>query len=149
MTKRLVHKPRITPAKAATKPLERLRQNTRRRPAMPVSFAHALSSLMDQQKRINRSRLQRVRGAWEMALEQVEGVHADAAKSAEVRSVSKTGEVHVTVANPGLAHELGVVYRKALLDKMRELLQGKDSISDLIVKPRGGRSRRRGKHTDR
>lgn len=139
MTKRLVYKPRVTPRESAADPLERLRQNARRRPAMPVSFAGALSVLLADQKRINRSRLQRVRSAWEMALDSVPGVHANAARNAEVRSISKTGEVRVTVRNPGLAHELGVVYRKALLNRMRELLQGKDSISDLVVKARGRR----------
>ena len=101
---------------------------------MPVPFAQALTVLMGEQKRINRSRLQRLRGAWEMAIEQVEGISLDAARQAEVRSVSKTGAMFVTVSNPGLAHELGVVYREPLLRKLRSLLEGKDSVSELTVK---------------
>lgn len=139
MANRLVRKPKTEPRRSAADPLERLRQNARRRPAMPVSMARALTALMSEQKRVNRSRLQRVRGAWQIAIDETDGVHENAAKSAEVRSVSKTGEVRVTVRNPGLAHELGVVYRKVILERMRELLQGKDSISNLVVRPSGRR----------
>ncbi|MCA8912203.1 MAG: hypothetical protein KDB82_10890 [Planctomycetes bacterium] len=138
MTTRLVKRPRIDPRKSDKDPLKRLRQNTRT-PLVPVPFAQALTVLLSEQKKVNRSRLQRVRGAWEMAIQQIEGIHAAAAKQAEVRSVSKTGVVKVTVGNPGLAHELGVVYRETLLAKMRELLQGKDSVSDLVVQSRGRR----------
>lgn len=101
---------------------------------MPVPFAQALTVLLTEQKRVNRSRLQRLRGAWDMAVEQVEGINGEAARRAEVRSVGKTGAVHVIVGNPGLAHELGVVYRDPLLNKLRELLEGKDSVSELTVK---------------
>jgi hypothetical protein len=132
MTTRLVRRPKISPQQSAKDPLERLRQNTRR-PVSPVPFAQALSVLLNEQKRVNRSRLQRIRAAWEMALEQTSGV-SQAAKRAEVRSIAKSGAVRVIVDSPALAHELGVVYRDALLDRMRALLQGKDSISELQVK---------------
>jgi hypothetical protein len=138
MTTRLVKRPRIDPRKSNPDPLKRLRQN-KRTPLSPVPFAQALTALLAQQKRVSRSRLQRVRSAWALAVEQVAGVHSDAAKKAVIRSMSKTGVVKVTVNNPGLAHELGVVYREALLNKLRELLQGKDSISDLTVQSRGRR----------
>jgi hypothetical protein len=137
MTTRLVKRPRISPQQASKDPLERLRQNTRK-PVLPVPFAQALSVLLTEQKRINRSRLQRIRAAWEMAIEQTPGL-SEAAKRAEVRNVGKTGAVHVIVDSPALAHELGVVYRSALLACMRELLEGKDSISELVVKIRGRR----------
>lgn len=101
---------------------------------MPVPFAQALTVLLTEQKRVNRSRLQRLRGAWQIAIEQVEGINIEAARKAEVRSVGKTGAVQITASNPGLAHELGVVYREPLLHKLRELLEGKDSVSDLTVK---------------
>lgn len=139
MTTRLVKRPKISPQQSSKDPLTRLRENTRK-PLPPVPFAHALSIHLNEQKRINRSRLQRVRGAWEMAIDQVPGIHREAAAKAEVRSISKTGAVKVTVTNPGLVHELGVVYREALLAKLRELLEGKDSISDLQVHARGRRN---------
>lgn len=138
MTTRLVKRPQISPQKSSKDPLTRLRENTRK-PLAPVPFAQALTVLLGEQKRVNRSRLQRVRGAWTMAIEGVPGVHADAAKKAEAASVSKTGSLKVVVSNPGLAHELGVVYREALLAKMRELLTGKDSISSLTVQCRSRR----------
>lgn len=137
MTTRLVKRPKISPQQASKDPLERLRQNARK-PVLPVPFAQALTVLLTEQKRVNRSRLQRIRAAWEMAVEQINGL-SEAAKRAEVRNVSKTGAVHVVVDSPALAHELGVVYRNRLLELMRELLAGKDSVSELVVKPRGGR----------
>ena len=138
MTTRLVKRPQISPQKSSKDRLTRLRENTRK-PLSPVPFAQALTVLLSEQKRVNRSRLQRVRGAWAIAVDETQGVHTDAAKKAEVVSVSKTGSVKVVVGNPGLAHELGVVYRGALLAKMRELLTGKDSISDLSVQCRSRR----------
>ena len=138
MTTRLVKRPKISPQQASKEPLERLRQNTRRT-VMPVPFAQALSVLLTEQRQINRSRLQRFRAAWEMALEQISGVSAEAAKRAEVRSVGKSGAVRVVVDSPALMHELGVVYRNKLLETMRALLDGKDSISDLQVQTRGRR----------
>lgn len=137
MATRLVKREKNDPRNAPADPLARLRDNARR--PMPVPFAQALTVLLTEQKRVNRSRLQRLRGAWEMAVEQVEGINAEAAKKAEIRSVGKSGGVQVTVDNPGLAHELGVVYRQPLLNKLRELLEGKDSVSDLIVKVRRAR----------
>lgn len=137
MTTRLVKRPKISPQQASKEPLERLRQNART-PVLPVPFAQALTVLLTEQKRVNRSRLQRIRAAWEMAVEQTPGLSA-AARRAEVRSIGKTGAVQVLVDSPALAHELGVVYRGALLACMRELLQGKDSVSELVVKLHGRR----------
>jgi len=137
MTTRLVKRPKISPQQASKDPLERLRQNART-PVLPVPFAQALTVLLTEQKRVNRSRLQRIRAAWEMAVEQTPGLSA-AARRAEVRSIGKTGAVQVLVDSPALAHELGVVYRGALLACMRELLQGKDSVSELVVKLHGRR----------
>jgi hypothetical protein len=142
MSTRLVTRPKISPKDAAKDPLTRLRQNARS-PLMPVPFAQALSVLLTEQRRVNRSRLLRLRGAWEMAIDQIPGLNAEAAKRADVRSVGKSGEVRVTVDSPALAHELGVVYREKLLDRMRALLEGKDSISNLVIKPRHGYSRRK------
>lgn len=137
MKTRLVKRPRIDPKHAATEPLQRLRQNARAK-AMPVSMAQALSVYLVDQKRVNRSRLQRLRAAWELAIEDTDGL-SEAAKTAEIRNISKTGEVLIQVGSPALAHELGVVYREVLLNKLRELLQGKDSISNLAVKCHGRR----------
>jgi hypothetical protein len=142
MTTRLVRRPQISPKDAAKDPLERLRQNARNL-LMPVPFAHALSVLLTEQRRVNRSRLLRLRGAWEMAVEQIPGLSTEAANRADVRSVGKSGEVRVTVDSPALAHELGVVYREKLLDRMKALLEGKDSISNLVIKPRHGYTRRK------
>lgn len=143
MATRLVKRPRIDPATASKDPLERLRQNTRA-PLAPVSFAAAVSAYMGEQRRNNRSRLQRLRNAWELAVEQIPAISESAGK-ADVRAVAKTGAMIVTVDNPALAHELGVVYRSILLAKLRELLHGRDSISELTVKSRG---RRRSKSRD-
>lgn len=141
MGKRLVKRLRVTPKNAAVDPLERARENNPARRSQPVSFAHALNALMVEQKRVNRSRLQRLRAAWEMAVDNVRGL-SSAAKRAEIRSLAKTGEVQITVAGASLQHEVGVVYKQALLKQMRELLEGKDSISGLKVKTkRGGRRR--------
>jgi hypothetical protein len=107
---------------------------------MPVSFAAALNAYMGEQRRNNRSRLQRLRNAWLLAIEAVPGVNTHASAKADVRAVAKTGAMIVTVDNPALAHELGVVYREPLLARLRELLKGRDSISELQVK---SRSRRR------
>ncbi|MBZ0137153.1 MAG: hypothetical protein K8I27_12365 [Planctomycetes bacterium] len=133
MATRLVKRPKIDPRNASADPLTRLREGVRK-PVMPVSFAQALNVLLVDQKRVNRSRLQRLREAWEMAVDQVDGISKEAAKKAEISSVNKTGAVLVNVSNPGLAHELGVVYREPLLSKLRELLHGKDAVSDLTVR---------------
>ena len=137
MKTRLVKRHQIDPKKAAKEPLQRLRQNARST-VMPVSMAHAMSALLTEQKRVNRSRLQRFRNAWELAVDETPGL-SEGAKAAEVRSIGKTGEVLVHVISPALAHELGVVYREALLAKLRELLHGKDSVSNLVVKTHGRR----------
>jgi hypothetical protein len=134
MATRLVKRPPNDPRKAPADPLARLRANAHR--PMPVSFAQALSVHLGELKRVNRSRLQRLRNAWRLAIESVSGLNAESASRAEVRNVTRTGAVHVTVSNPALAHELGVVYREALLTRMRELLEGRDSISDLVVRVR-------------
>ncbi len=139
MVTRLVRRSRTDPQTVSKDPLERLRQNSRA-PAMPVSFAAALNVFLGEQRRNNRSRLQRVRNAWALAVEEVPGISPSAA-DADVRAVARTGAVVVTVDNPALAHELGVVYREPLLAKMRELLKGRDSISELQVKTRSRRRR--------
>jgi hypothetical protein len=140
MVTRLVRRPKTEPQSASKDPLERLRQNDRHALLMPVSFAAALNAYMGEQRRSNRSRLQRLRNAWALAIESVPGVNTHAAAKADVRAVAKTGAMIVTVDNPALAHELGVVYREPLLARLRELLKGRDSISELQVK---SRSRRR------
>jgi hypothetical protein len=137
MATRLVRRPQNDPANAPKDALERLRRNTRT-PLTPVSFAAAVNAYMLEQRRNNRSRLQRLRNAWELAVEQIPAISQTAAK-ADVRAVAKTGAMIVTVDNPALAHELGVVYRSILLAKLRELLHGRDSISELTVKARGKR----------
>jgi hypothetical protein len=142
MGNRLVKRTRVAPQTASKEPLERLRQNVRA-PLLPVSFAAALSAYIGEQRRSNRSRLQRVRNAWLLAIESVPGVNATAAAQADVRAVAKTGAIHVTVDNPALAHELGVVYRNALLERLRELLKGRDSVSGLTIKSRGARRKNR------
>jgi hypothetical protein len=144
MAQRLVKREPQDPHNAPSGLLQRLRANNRGAPVMPVSFAQALSTWMAEQRKVNRSRLMRVRAAWEMAIEQVPGINVEAARRASVRSVAKTGAVIVTVDHPGLAHELGVVYRGALLAKLRELLAGRDSVSDLKVSARA-RGRGRGR----
>jgi len=143
MATRLVKRTPIQPENASKDPLQRLRDNNRAAPVMPVSFAKALSVWMAEQRKINRSRLSRVRNAWEVAIDSVPGLNAEAAKRADVRSVAKTGAVIVTVDSPTLAHELGVVYRGALLKKLRELLAGRDSVSDLKVRARARPRRQR------
>jgi hypothetical protein len=134
MANRLVQRTRQDPQKAPKDLLQRLRDNNRGAPLMPVPFAQGLRAWMAEHRKNNRSRLSRVRNAWEIAIEQVPGLNAEAAARASVRSVSRTGAIVVTVDNPSLAHELGVVYRGALLQKMRELLSGKDSVADLKVR---------------
>lgn len=141
MAARLVKRKRTKPQDAATDPLERARENNPARRSQPVSFAHAMNALMIEQRKVNRSRLQRLRAAWEMAVEGVKGL-SPAAKYAEVRSLAKSGEVQVTVYNPSIAHEVGVVYKAAILKQLREILTGKDSVSGIKVKTkRGGRHR--------
>jgi hypothetical protein len=76
-----------------------------------------------------------------MVIEGIPGL-SNRAMSAEIRSLAKSGEVQVTVNNPSLAHEIGVVYKSEILEQLRELLEGKDSIAGLKVKTkRGGRRR--------
>jgi hypothetical protein len=133
MTKRLISRRVPHPWQASKDPLTRLRQYARA-PVMPVSLAQALSVHLADQKRLNKSRRTRLQAAWEMAVEQTHGLSAEAAKRAEVRAMANTGEVQVTVDSPALAHELGVVYRAALLKSLRELLAGTVSIAGLRVK---------------
>lgn len=147
MATRLVKRTRTDPQHASKDPLERLRQNARA-PLSPVSFAAAVNAYMLEQRRNNRSRLQRLRNAWELAVGQIPAISQAAAK-ADVRAVAKTGAMVVTVDNPALAHELGVVYRSVLLAKLRELLHGRDSISELTVKARSQRSGARGQKSRR
>jgi hypothetical protein len=143
MATRLVKRARVTPKKSASEPLERLRENAPRRRSAPVSFACALSALMKERTRVNRSRRTRVQRAWEMALLDVSGLAEDSARHTQVWG-AKGGVVNVAVDSPALAHELGVVYKAQLLAAMQALLDGKDTITGLIIRPRGGRRSFRG-----
>ncbi|MDC1142962.1 hypothetical protein OAU50_07715 [Planctomycetota bacterium] len=141
MATRLVKRVRVKTQDAATDALERAQENNPARRSQPVSFAHGLSVLMAEQKRVNRSRLHRLRRAWAIAVDEISGL-SGRALNAEVRSIAKTGEVQVTVGNPSLAHEIGVVFKSEILRHLRELLTGKDSIAGLKVNlKRGGRRR--------
>lgn len=105
---------------------------------MPVSFACALSALMKDRSSVNRSRRVRVQRAWEMALREVSGLTANLARHTQVVSTSG-GLVRIAVDSPALAHELGVVYKAKLLARMQALLAGKDTITGLAIRARGGR----------
>lgn len=100
---------------------------------MPVSFAEALTAYCAEQKRDNRSRRHRVNRAW---LETLDSVLGEASREyggrTQVQSVAG-GVVKVGVDSPALMHELGVVKRRALLERLRQLLKGQESIVDLAV----------------
>ena len=101
---------------------------------MPVSFATALGAYNTEQKRDNKSRRHRVNRAWAEALMSVMGENGRGyAGRCQVQSVA-AGVVKVGVDNSSLAHELGVVYRRALLERLRELLKGEESLLDLSVR---------------
>lgn len=133
MATRLVKRTRKTPAEAAKEPLQRLRENYPRRSTQPVSMAAAVAAFLDEYRKLNKSRRTRLQGALELALAEIPGLEV-AAGQVQVGSVGKDGVVHVTVASGALAHELGVVYKRELLEKMRALLQGKDSLAGITVK---------------
>lgn len=133
MATRLVKRTRKTPAEAAKEPLARLRENYPRRSSQPVSMAAAVTAYLTEFRKLNKSRRTRLQGALELALAEIPGIEV-APGQVQVGSVGKDGTVHITVASGALAHELGVVYKRELLGKMRQLLQGKDSLAGITVK---------------
>lgn len=146
MANRLVRRSYKTPVQASKDPLERLRENYPRRASQPVSMAQAVSAFLGEFRKLNKSRRARIQGALELALGDLPDVGGDATH-ARVDNISKDGVVHVTVEGSTLAHEIGVVYKAALLQKMRALLQGKDSLAGIVVK--AGRAARTRPETDR
>jgi hypothetical protein len=133
MATRLVKRTRKTPAEAAKEPLQRLRENYPRRSTQPVSMAAAVTAYLAEFRKLSKSRRTRLQGALELALADIPGLEI-APGHVHVGSVGKDGMVHITVDSPTLAHELGVVYKRELLDNMRQLLQGKDSLAGITVK---------------
>lgn len=133
MATRLVKRARKTPSETAKDPLQRARDNYPRRVSMPVSMAHAMNAFLEETRKLNKSRRARLQGALELALAEIPGLDV-APGAAWVAKEGKDGVVHIGVDGPTLAHELGVVYKAALLGKLRELLKGKDSLADLSVR---------------
>ncbi|MCC6466151.1 MAG: DUF721 domain-containing protein [Planctomycetes bacterium] len=120
-------------AKAPADPLQRLRANNPRKRRPPEPFARAVSEWLAAQTKLNRSRRGRVLNAWTLALADVMG---EPAPQTELLNMDKGGTVHVVVESATLAHELGVVQRGRLLQRLRELLAGKDSVAGLVVRAR-------------
>jgi hypothetical protein len=133
MASRLVKRVRKAPSETSKDPLQRARDNYNRRVALPVSMAHAMSAFLDEARKVNKSRRARLQGALELALAELPGLQ-DVGDRAHIASIGKDGTVHIAVDSPTLAHELGVVYKLALLNKLRDLLHGKDSLSGITVK---------------
>ncbi len=133
MVTRLVKRSRTAPMESAKDPLLRARENYPRRSAQPVSMAAALSAYLDEARKVNKSRRGRMQGALALALAEIAGLE-HVGDRAHVFSVGKDGTLHIGVENPTLAHELGVVYKAALLAKLRELLDGKDALAGITVK---------------
>lgn len=133
MANRLVKRTRKAPSETSKEPLQRARDNYTRRVALPVSMAHALNAFLDENRKLNKSRRGRFQGALELALAEIPGLEG-VGDRAHVASIGKDGTVHIGVEGPTLAHELGVVYKAALLNKLRELLHGKDSLAGITVK---------------
>ena len=132
MPTRLVKRGRPEPGKAATDPLDRLRENAPRRVPLPVSMAEAMSAVMAERRKLNRSKRTRVARAFYIALEEL-GLKAP--QGTEVYAV-KDGTVRIGTTSPAVAHQLGVVYRAELLKGMQRLLEGKDTLLRLAVKPK-------------
>ncbi|MBE7490706.1 MAG: hypothetical protein HS108_02920 [Planctomycetes bacterium] len=145
MANRLVKRAPKAPLVAPKDPLQRARDNYPRRVAMPVSMAQAMSVFLDEARKLNKSRRARIQGALEIALAEIPGL-AGVRDRIKVGGVDKGGTVQLVVDGPTLAHELGVVYKAALLDKLRRLLQGKDSLAGITVK--AGRTAQRIKQRD-
>lgn len=133
MVTRLVKRTSTAPGQSAKDPLQRLRENYPRRSAQPVSMAAALSAYLTEARKLNKSRRSRIAGALALALAEIPGLEG-VGDRAHVFSIGKDGVVHIGVDNPTLAHELGVVYKAALLAKLRELLSGKDSLAGITVR---------------
>ncbi|MCC6573124.1 MAG: hypothetical protein IT462_04970 [Planctomycetes bacterium] len=134
MARRLVSKRRQTANATAQDPLLRLRQMRPVAVRLPVSFAEALTAYTAEQRRDNRSRRHRVNRAWIEALDSVLGAYGrDYGGRSQVQTVAN-GLVKVGVDSPALAHELGVVNRRALLERLQELLKGLETIVDLTVR---------------
>lgn len=133
MATRLVKRARKAPAETSKDPLQRARDNYPRRVSLPVSMAQAMNALLDETRKLNKSRRARLQGALSIALGDIPGLEA-VGDRAQIVNVDKTGVVHIAVNGSTLAHELGVVYKSALLNKLRELLHGKDSLAGIVVK---------------
>lgn len=133
MATRLVKRARKAPAETSKDPLQRARDNYPRRVSLPVSMAHAMNALLDETRKLNKSRRARLQGALAIALGDIPGLE-NVGEAAQIVNVDKSGVVHIAVSGSTLAHELGVVYKTALLNKLRELLHGNDSLAGIVVK---------------
>lgn len=133
MANRLVKRTRKTPLETSKDPLQRARDNYPRRVSMPVSMAHAMNAFLEESRKVNKSRRARLQGALELALLEIPGLQG-VGNRAQVANISKDGTVNIVVDSPTLAHELGVVYKAALLNKLRELLKDKDSLAGITVR---------------
>lgn len=133
MANRLVKRTRKTPLETSKDPLQRARDNYPRRVSMPVSMAHAMNAFLEESRKVNKSRRARLQGALELALLEIPGLQGVGSR-AQVANISKDGTVNIVVDSPTLAHELGVVYKAALLNKLRELLKDKDSLAGITVR---------------
>jgi hypothetical protein len=137
MPTRLVKKRRNPLETLPEDPLKRLRSMRPQAVALPVSMGHLLSALDDERKRVNRSRKGRLARAWAQALAAVYGPRADdMLRRCEVASFAG-GLLRVSTDGPTLAHELGVVRSRALLEALRSALEGKDTVTRLVARPGG------------
>lgn len=143
MATRLVKRARKAPAETSKDPLQRARDNYPRRVSLPVSMAHAISAFLDESRKLNKSRRARLQGALELALGEIPGLE-NVGEAAQIVNVDKSGVVHIAVTGSTLAHELGVVYKTTLLNKLRQLLAGKDSLAGIVVKA-GARAKTSGR----
>ncbi|KAA0218552.1 DUF721 domain-containing protein [bacterium] len=133
MRKRLVSRSGKS-VRQASGELEQLRRWRPVSQAAPATFAQGLAALDDLQRRMNKSSRARLAAAWSMALEELFGERAREMQAhCEVRG-SFGGSLRVSTDSPALAHELGRVRRQQLLDRMRALLAGKESLAGLEVK---------------
>ncbi len=136
MRKRLVSKS----GKSVRQTSGELEQLRRWRPvsqAAPVTFAQGLAALNDLQRRMNKSSRARLAAAWSLALVELFGERAqELLAHCEVRG-SFGGSLRVSTDSPALAHELGRVKKQQLLDHLRALLAGKESLAGLEVKASG------------
>ena len=134
MPTRLVSRARKSPGKPAKNELDRLRQFRQPAIVMPATFAQGLAALNEEERKVNKSSRARLIGAWTMALEEIFGERAaEMLAHTEVRG-SFGGSLRVTCDSPALAHELGKVKRQSLLEKLRALLAGKETLVGLDVR---------------